>query len=101
MKAMEDKIRCCGKILPGDVLKVDSFLNHQIDVEFLLTIGEEFYRLFGNEGVTKVLTIEASGIGVACLTRPSCLPKSRSLPRCPPTSTFPAWSPTPTSAAMT
>ena len=68
MKAMEDKIRCCGKILPGDVLKVDSFLNHQIDVEFLLTIGEEFYRLFGNEGVTKVLTIEASGIGVACLT---------------------------------
>jgi len=50
------------------VLKVDSFLNHQMDVDFLCLLGKEFYRLYGNCGVNKLLTIEASGIGIACLT---------------------------------
>ncbi len=68
MKLLEEKITTVGKVGVGDVLKVDSFLNHQIDVDFMLKLGEEFYRLYHNCGVTKILTIEASGIGVACLT---------------------------------
>lgn len=68
MKLLEDRIRRDGKIGEGDVLKVDSFLNHQIDVAFLSELGKEFYRLFREERVNKVLTIEASGIGIACLT---------------------------------
>ena len=67
MKLLEDKIRKDGRVLPGEVLKVDSFLNHQIDVELVSALGEEWYRLFKDEGVTKILTIEASGIGIACL----------------------------------
>lgn len=57
-----------GQLLPGNVLKVDSFLNHQIDVAFVCKLGQEFERLFHDAGVTKILTIEASGIGIACLT---------------------------------
>lgn len=68
MKLLEERIRKDGKIKSGDVLKVDSFLNHQIDVELLEELGKEFYRLFGQGGITKILTIEASGIGVACIT---------------------------------
>ena len=68
MKLLEERIRKDGKIKSGNVLKVDSFLNHQIDVELLEELGKEFYRLFGQEGITKILTIEASGIGVACIT---------------------------------
>ena len=68
MKLLEDRIRRDGRILGGDVLKVDSFLNHQIDVSFLDRIGEEFYRLFSSSGVNKILTIEASGIGIAVIT---------------------------------
>ena len=67
MKLLEEKILQEGRVLPGDVLKVDSFLNHQMDVELLSACGAEWYRLFGSEGVTKIMTIEASGIGVACL----------------------------------
>lgn len=67
MKLLEEKIRQCGKIGEGGVLKVDSFVNHQIDVAFMCALGKEFYRLFANENVTKILTIEASGIGIACL----------------------------------
>ena len=67
MKLLEDRIRKDGKIGAGDVLRVDSFLNHQIDVPFLSELGREFYRLYQNDGVTKILTIEASGIGIACL----------------------------------
>lgn len=67
MKLMEDRILRDGQLLPGNVLKVDSFLNHQIDVAFLCEMGKEFARLFKDEGVTKILTIEASGIGIACL----------------------------------
>ncbi len=68
MKLLEERIRRDGRVLGGDVLKVDSFLNHQIDVPFLLELGKEFHRLFSENGVNKILTIEASGIGVACLT---------------------------------
>ena len=68
MKALEERIKKDGRILPGDVLKVDSFLNHQIDVALISECGKEWYRLFKDEGVTKILTIEASGIGIACIT---------------------------------
>lgn len=68
MKLLEDKIRRDGRIGEGNVLKVDNFLNHQVDVDFLCQLGQEFYRLFEKEKVTKILTIEASGIGIACIT---------------------------------
>ncbi len=67
MKLLEERILKDGKILPGNVLKVDSFLNHQIDVDLIYALGEEWYRLFKDEGVTKIMTIEASGIGIACI----------------------------------
>lgn len=65
MKALEEKIINEGKVLPGNILKVGSFLNQQIDVEFLREIGEEIKKLYNGCGVTKVLTIEASGIALA------------------------------------
>lgn len=68
MKLLEDRIRQDGKIGAGNVLKVDGFLNHQMDVPFLCELGKEFYRLYKDEGITKILTIEASGIGIAALT---------------------------------
>ncbi|MBQ1848633.1 MAG: xanthine phosphoribosyltransferase [Clostridia bacterium] len=68
MRLLEDRIKADGVIKAGDVLKVDSFLNHQIDVAFVSELGEEFYRLYRDCGVNKILTIEASGIGIACLT---------------------------------
>lgn len=68
MKLLEDRIIKDGKIGAGNVLKVDCFLNHQIDVPFISELGREFYRLYKDSGVTKILTIEASGIGIACLT---------------------------------
>ena len=67
MKLMEDRIRKDGIIEDGDVLKVGTFLNQQLDTRFIRKLGEEFYRLFKDEGVNKILTIEASGIGLACL----------------------------------
>lgn len=68
MEILNKKIRECGKAEKNGILKVDSFLNHQIDVALINELGKEFYRLFGNCGVTKILTVEASGIGVACIT---------------------------------
>ncbi len=68
MELLEQKILAEGRVLPGDVLKVDRFLNHQLDVELLCRLGEEFYAKFADCGVNKILTIEASGIGIACLT---------------------------------
>jgi len=65
MKSLEEKILQDGKVFPGGVLKVGSFLNHQIDVPFMTEIGKEFYRLFKDEQITKVLTIETSGIAIA------------------------------------
>ncbi len=67
MKLLEDRILKDGHIGTDNVLKVDSFLNHQIDVNFVCELGKEFYRLFKDENITKILTIEASGIGIACL----------------------------------
>jgi len=67
MKLLEDRIVKDGKILPGNVLKVDSFLNHQIDVKLIAECAKEWYRLFKDSGVNKIMTIEASGIGIACI----------------------------------
>lgn len=66
MKKLEERILKDGKVLLGDVLKVDSFLNHQIDVQLLSDMAEEIYNKFSDRSVTKVLTIEASGISIAC-----------------------------------
>ena len=68
MKFLEEKILKDGKILPGNVLKVDSFLNHQIDIATLEKCAKEWHESFKESGVTKILTIEASGIGFACMT---------------------------------
>jgi xanthine phosphoribosyltransferase len=68
MNLLQKKILSDGVIKPGNVLKVDSFLNHQIDMPFISELGKEFYKLFGDRKVDKILTIEASGIGIACLT---------------------------------
>lgn len=65
MKELEQKILKEGKVFPGHILKVGSFLNQQIDVDFLMKMGEEIARLFEKDNVTKILTIEASGIAVA------------------------------------
>lgn len=67
MKLLEDRILKDGKVFKGNVLKVDSFLNHQLDVRLLSEIGAELKKLYGDCGITKVLTIEASGIGVGCM----------------------------------
>ena len=67
MQLLEERIRRDGKIREGGVLKVDSFLNHQMDVALFGEIGREFARLFEGQNVTKILTIEASGIGIACI----------------------------------
>ncbi len=67
MKELEDRIRQDGVIEDGDVLKVDSFLNHQMDVGLFAAMGREWARLFAGEGINKILTIEASGIGIACV----------------------------------
>lgn len=68
MKLLEDRIQSQGQVRPGNVLKVDCFLNHQLDVELLDEIGKEFYRIYKNDGINKILTIEASGIAIACMT---------------------------------
>lgn len=65
MKALEEKIRKEGQVLPGNVLKVGSFLNQQLDVDFLIEMGKETKALYGEEEITKILTIESSGIAVA------------------------------------
>ncbi len=67
MKLLEERIRKDGVIKPGNVLKVDSFLNHQMDVELFDEMGAEFKRLFAENPINKILTIEASGIGIACV----------------------------------
>lgn len=67
MKELEDRIRQDGIVKSGGVLKVDAFLNHQCDVQLFDRMGAEWARLFEGERVTKILTIEASGIGIACM----------------------------------
>ena len=68
MELLKQRIRKDGIVKGNDVLKVDSFLNHQMDVAFFEEIGKEFLRRFDGCGVNKILTIEASGIGIACVT---------------------------------
>ena len=65
MKALEEKILKEGTVLPGNILKVGSFLNHQLDVGFIMEMGKEIARLFENSGATRILTIETSGIAIA------------------------------------
>ena len=67
MKELEDRIQRDGTVRAGDVLKVDNFLNHQCDVELFDKMGAEWARLFAGKRVDKILTIEASGIGIACV----------------------------------
>ena len=67
MQILKDRIRKDGKIKGGNVLKVDSFLNHQMDIKLFGEIGKEFKRRFADAEVNKILTIEASGIGIACI----------------------------------
>lgn len=66
MNFLEERILKDGIVKPGNVLKVDSFLNHQMDIELMDQMGEEFHRRFADKNITKVLTIEASGIAIAC-----------------------------------
>ena len=66
-KLLEERIRKDGIVKPGNVLKVDSFLNHQMDIELFSEMGKEFKRLYEGCPINKILTIEASGIGVACI----------------------------------
>ena len=66
MKLLEDRIRKEGRVYPGNILKVDSFLNHQIDVALMDEIGKAFYEEYKDRGITKIFTIEASGIAIAC-----------------------------------
>lgn len=68
MKLLEERIRKDGIVKSADILKVDSFLNHQIDIRLYDQIGAEFARLFSDRPVNKILTVEASGIGIACVT---------------------------------
>ena len=65
MKLLEEKIRREGKILDGSVLKVSSFLNHQMDPELIMQLGAEIGRCYANDNVSKILTIESSGIALA------------------------------------
>ncbi len=67
MKLLEERIRKDGVVKPGNILKVDSFLNHQMDVDLFNEMGAEFRRLYADAPITKILTIEASGIGIACI----------------------------------
>ena len=68
MNFLEERILKDGQVLNSDILKVDSFLNHQLDVELLERIGDEFYERFKDDGITKIVTIEASGIAIAVMT---------------------------------
>lgn len=67
MKLLEERIQKDGVVKPGNVLKVDSFLNHQMDIELFDEMGKEWKRLFADKNINKILTIEASGIGIACV----------------------------------
>lgn len=71
MKELKERIRRDGKIKSGNVLKVDSFLNHQMDVQLFEAIGQEFKQRFAGTEINKILTIEASGIGIACVVAQS------------------------------
>lgn len=67
MKLLEERIRKDGIVKLGNVLKVDSFINHQMDIELISEMGKEWKKLFADKKINKILTIEASGIGIACI----------------------------------
>ncbi len=67
MQVLKDRIRKDGVVRPGNILKVDSFLNHQMDIPLFCEMGREFQQRFMSDEITKILTIEASGIGLACI----------------------------------
>ena len=67
MKLLEERIRKDGTVKAGNVLKVDSLLNHQMDIDLFNEMGKEWARLFADRKITKILTVEASGIGIACV----------------------------------
>ena len=67
MKLLEEKIKKDGEFRQGGIVKVDNFLNHLMDTDIIKEIGKEFYRLFKDKNITKILTVEASGIGIACI----------------------------------
>ncbi len=67
MEALKNRILSEGRVLPGNILKIDGFLNHQLDISLLCQIGQEFARRFSGRRIDKILTIEASGIAVACI----------------------------------
>ena len=67
MELLKRKIAEKGKIFPGNILKVDSFLNHQMDIELFNEMGKEWKKRFEGKNINKILTIEASGIGIACI----------------------------------
>ncbi len=68
MEILEHRIRKSGMVLPGGILNVDSFLNHQMDPALFVDMANELRRLFASQNVNKILTIETSGIGLACIT---------------------------------
>ena len=68
MKLLEERILRDGEFKGNGIVRVDSFLNCQMDINLISEIGKEFYRLFGDKEITKILTVEASGIGIACIT---------------------------------
>lgn len=83
MRLLQERIRREGKVLPGNIIKVDGFLNHRVDTALLREIAREFKRLFPVEGLTAVLTVEASGIPLATICAeefgvPMVSPKKRS-----------------------
>jgi len=67
METLKNKILAEGTVIGSEILKVDSFLNHQIDINLFNEIGQEFKKRFANDEITKILTVEASGIGIACI----------------------------------
>lgn len=67
MELLEKRIAADGEVYPGNILKVSSFLNHQMDIGLLRAMGREWKRRFAGAGINKILTIEASGIGIACI----------------------------------
>ena len=100
MKLLEERIRKDGTIRGTEVLKVDRFLNHQMDIGLINEIGKEFHRLFADCGVNKILTIEASGIGIACIAAqyfnvPVIFARRTRLRTSPETCIPPRWSPLP------
>ncbi len=67
MKQLQDRIRAEGRVLPGNIIKVDGFLNHRVDTALMRDMAKEFKRLFDLKGLTAVLTVEASGIALATI----------------------------------